>query len=106
MGKLSDDEAAQLKALQDKADAPDEDPGQGGAGYGDGVIILGGSRADTFLASLFGGAESKGGKAPAKKTAAPAKKAAPGKAGPPAEDEEEEEGEEEQPTPRSNRYFR
>jgi len=67
MAKLSDEEAAQLKALQDKSEAPDEPTGGGG----NGVILLMGSRADAFLSQVLGPAP-----AAAKKTAAPAKKAA------------------------------
>ena len=63
MAKLSDEEAAQLKALQDKSEAPDEPTGGGG----NGVILLMGSRADAFLSQVLGPAP-----AAAKKTAAPA----------------------------------
>lgn len=123
MAKLTDEERAQLEALQAKHDAPDEPEGDDDQGDGDDghVIVLRGSRADSFLSELLGTGKAKTGKS---STAAPAgtgsngkssrqrppAKAAPGKAADPAEgdDDDDPEGDGQQDTPpsRVNRYFR
>jgi hypothetical protein len=97
MAKLSKDEADQLAALRAKEEAPDEPEGDDDDGQGDDghVIVLRGSRADSFLEQLLG---------PAK----PAKKAAPAK-GKPAGDGDEgagAEGNDDAAPPRVNRYFK
>lgn len=115
MARLSEEEQAQLEALEAKRNAPEEDDEPGGPN--DGVIVLVGKRADDFLGSIFG----TGGKTPAKKAAPaksakpPAKKAAPAKSTrPPAEDPEDpEDPEDDEPEvdddpapPPAHRYFR
>lgn len=111
MAKLSDEEQAQLEALQAKADAPDEPEG-----FGDGVIVLTGTRADSFLSQLgFGGGGGASTKTPPAKKAAPAKKTARNAASRPADtdgdedqdDEDDDPGQQDDaPEERKHRYFR
>ena len=99
MAKLSQEQLDQLAELERLRDAPEE-PDDDGQGDDDGgIIVLRGSRADTFMQSLLG---------PAKK-ATPAKKAAAGApADPDADPDADPEGtpDPDPDPPKSNRYFR
>lgn len=106
---LSKEQQEQLAELERLRDAPDDDgPDDDDAGPDDGhVIVLRGSRADSFLASLLGPEKPKATKAAPAGAPRPRKTAAPGKrtaADDAADDTGDDDGEPE--PPKQNRYFR
>ena len=108
MAKLSKEEADQLAALRAKEEAPDEEEDDGpGDDDGGHVIVLRGSRADSFLESLLGPAPKRGRNAARQ----PAKtqrdqKGAAGGTGDDDDQADDDAGEQDAPPPKANRYFR
>lgn len=113
MAKLTPEQEKQLADLEALRDAPDDDPEDDDDTDDGHVVVLRGSRADSFLSELLGSGKPKTkAKAPAGK---PAGKGPAGKpAGkPPAEDDPDDDDppgddppDDDAPPPRANRYFR
>lgn len=109
MAKLTKEEQEQLAALRAKEEAPDDDDddGQGDDGH---VIVLRGSRADSFLESLLGPSKPARKAPPAGNGKRPpaGTKSKPGPADDDQGDDDQGDGEEQDdtPPPRANRYFR
>lgn len=110
MAKLSkeqEDQLAELERLRDAPDEPEQDDDGGDDGH---VIVLRGSRADSFLAQLLGPAPKRGNSAsePAStKSKKPAPKSAADQAAQDDDDQgDDDQGEQDAPPPRTNRYFR
>lgn len=115
MARMTKEQADQLAELERLRDAPDDDADddQGAADDGGHVIVLRGSRADSFLADLLGPAKPArpapaGGKG-GRQQRTPAKSAADkAKAEQDADDDDQADDDQadEQPPARTNRYFR
>jgi hypothetical protein len=113
LSKEQQEQLAELERLRDEPDEPDDDDTGGDDGH---VIVLRGSRADSFLSELLGTGTGKS-PAKAKAGAPPAGKSsgrtAPVRTGgkPPAkpvetDDDDDPDPEPDPAPPRANRYFR
>lgn len=110
---LTKEQADQLAELERLRDAPEPEQDDDGPDDGGHVIVLRGSRADSFLESLLGPAPAKRGNAASGPATTKSKKSAPAKsaaeqAEQDADDEDQGDGDQQDdaPPPRANRYFR